>query len=140
MLLDNLIGNGQSQSASFMFCGKERVKDAFEIFWRNAASRIGDLDLNIGLSIGFDIRPRFDINLSVLLRSFNRIDQDVQEDLFDLLPIDRNGRQILRKIFNDMNMFFLRSSGNEKMIESRMALIFSASTLGSEGLANSGAH
>ena len=86
---------------------KERFKDVKQVIGGNPAALVRHPRADAGLVASREFR-RQNADSSLLLRGFDRILNDVQEDLFDLIAVRLEGRKARRQPAGDHEMFLLK--------------------------------
>src|SRR5579885_1644850 len=86
----------------------EGVENVVQVLTRNAAPRVSHVELNPSAWRLFAQSMGADRELSTAGHCVKRIQEEIEQHLLDLLPIDGNERELSRKVFHDRDLPLIR--------------------------------
>ena len=129
MFLNNLMDNRQAESCSFVFSalvfGREKwVENVFKIGLLNSLT--GILNFDVGPDFSSRLHHCAGLNTQPPARSCHRvygIEEEIEQDLFNLLSIQHDTRQVRRQLFFNLDPTAIRlhvdeiETGGDNIVE-----------------------
>src|SRR5260370_20518667 len=110
MTLNNHAANGQSQSRSMRLCRKECAKYAIQVFRIDSRSRVFYCDDNCIATTKLSSHPQHPTSIRGGIHCFERVMDQVKDDLLQLISIAINKRQFGCQLGADRNAMILQLS------------------------------
>ena len=119
MLTKDLVSDREPESlrirrAVGVFRRKKRIEDMLQVVGRNALSIVLDLNTHMGVAIRLVSKSSPDDYFpAAFVEGIQGVEKEVDHDLFDLLAVDQNTRQMLGQFSPQLNATAGCIEGNE---------------------------
>ena len=97
MLLDDAVGDCQSESGAFFFGGKKRIENPVDVLGGYAFTGVDNPDFDAAI---FRVEAGGYQNFSARIRCLDGIDYEVDKSLLNLTLVHHDGRQIAGQFMN----------------------------------------